>query len=380
MRGADQIGQIARIVREVGVHLDQQLGARRHRAFEARQIGLAETALAGSVEHLDRVQLRREGISDRAGPVRRVVVHDEHPVFTGNHALERGRCRAHDAVEIRSLVVGRDYQPDARHSASQRSGRTGREPAGWARACRCCRQSLQAPSSRRVLCHGRSKGRTAQRARPRCSAFDKRFGREAAAAVDPPASARRGAARDRRRSADHRGRRRRDVGCRRPCSDEGGVDHLLRPDQNARRQRPDLVCDHRARGRERRHHAHDGLHAVDPDRGRPASRDRADVRRRSGAIHTAGPARARARTRAGDVLRGRSGRAVLPRLHQRDRRPRLPDRGPHRKPLRDVDALAPAAATAVARGIRRDRQIRRPVPASVQAALWPLELDHACRC
>ena len=48
-----------------------------------------------------------------------------------------------------------------------------------------------------------------------------------------------------------------------------------------------------------------GVHAIRSDRGRAAPRDRADVRRRPGAVHAAGPGDPRARARARDVLRGR---------------------------------------------------------------------------
>ena len=70
----------------------------------------------------------------------------------------------------------------------------------------------------------------------------------------------------------------------------------------------------RGAGRERRDQPDAGVHAVRPNRGRPAPRDRVDVRRWSGAVHAADPRGTPARARAGDVLRSRNPRAVLQRL------------------------------------------------------------------
>ena len=47
MRRGEQVPQVARIVREVGVHLDHELRAARERAGEAGQVGVAEARLGG---------------------------------------------------------------------------------------------------------------------------------------------------------------------------------------------------------------------------------------------------------------------------------------------------------------------------------------------
>ena len=204
----------------------------------------------------------------------------------------------------------------------------GREPsgrrrataqAGWAQLAEAAGNRLQAASSRRVLCTwttptphcakspppllSRAGGGSGSRPLPP-SVYRRR--RRAARAVD-----------DRRARADRRDRRRRDR--RAAAAIRGpGLASIAYFGQikTLAGSGPTLVCDHRARRRERRHHAHDRLHAVHPDRRIPASRDRAHVRRRPGPVHAAGAARARARARSRDLLRGRGGRAVLPRLDQ----------------------------------------------------------------
>ena len=47
------MGQVAGVVRQVGVHFEHQVGAAGEGVAKARQIGLAEALLAGSVQHLD---------------------------------------------------------------------------------------------------------------------------------------------------------------------------------------------------------------------------------------------------------------------------------------------------------------------------------------
>ena len=59
-----------RIVREVGVHLDQQLGPSSECVCESRAIRMAQTLLGGAVKHLYGRQLGRHGIGDRARTVR----------------------------------------------------------------------------------------------------------------------------------------------------------------------------------------------------------------------------------------------------------------------------------------------------------------------
>jgi hypothetical protein len=56
-------------VREVGVHLDDPLGASLERAREARDVGRAQARLARPVQGLDARVLGRERIRDRPGAV-----------------------------------------------------------------------------------------------------------------------------------------------------------------------------------------------------------------------------------------------------------------------------------------------------------------------
>ena len=78
--GLDQRRDVRRVVREVGVHLDDELGAAGERVLEPGGVGAAEAVLLGAVEDLDRVELGGEPVGDLAGPVGRGVVDDEHPV------------------------------------------------------------------------------------------------------------------------------------------------------------------------------------------------------------------------------------------------------------------------------------------------------------
>ena len=65
---------------EVGVHLQQQVGALGERAVEAGQVRGADPLLALAVQHLDLLDLGGEAVGDRAGAVGRVVVHHEDAV------------------------------------------------------------------------------------------------------------------------------------------------------------------------------------------------------------------------------------------------------------------------------------------------------------
>ena len=67
----EQVAEVPRVVREVGVHLDHELGAAGERAREAGEIGLAETVLTRLGAEPRRTSvLRREPVRDRAGAVR----------------------------------------------------------------------------------------------------------------------------------------------------------------------------------------------------------------------------------------------------------------------------------------------------------------------
>ena len=51
-------------MREVGVHLEDQVGALRERNLEAREVGAPEALLARPVEHADPLDLLGQAIGD----------------------------------------------------------------------------------------------------------------------------------------------------------------------------------------------------------------------------------------------------------------------------------------------------------------------------
>ena len=65
-------------MREVAVHLEDELGAVGERAAEAGDVGGPEALLALAVEHVDVGELGREAVGELAGAVGRVVVDHEH--------------------------------------------------------------------------------------------------------------------------------------------------------------------------------------------------------------------------------------------------------------------------------------------------------------
>jgi hypothetical protein len=129
---------VTRIVREVGVHLDDALRARRERVPEARQVGLPEPALAGPVEHLDDAELRADALGDRAGAVRRGVVDDEDAMVLRRRLREHLGDAAQQPLDRSGLVICRhDHPGGGRHEAGKRSrplardgSRTGRVRRG----------------------------------------------------------------------------------------------------------------------------------------------------------------------------------------------------------------------------------------------------------
>ena len=71
------MGQVAGVVRQVGVHLEEQVGAAGQRVAKAGDVGLAEALLAGAVQHLDVGVLAGQAVGQLAGAVGRVVVDDQ---------------------------------------------------------------------------------------------------------------------------------------------------------------------------------------------------------------------------------------------------------------------------------------------------------------
>ena len=113
--GADQPGQVGRVVREVAVHLHQQLGsaAPARGAKPARYArprpclpGRCSTSTSGSSA------ASRSAICARA--VGRVVVHHQDVVLGGRLGQPRQRG-AHHLLEVVGLVVGGEDQPGAGH-------------------------------------------------------------------------------------------------------------------------------------------------------------------------------------------------------------------------------------------------------------------------
>ena len=97
-----------RVVREVAVHLEHELGAVVERASEPGEIRRPEPFLARPVEHVDVAELGCELVRHRSGAVGRAVVDHEHARAFREHAAERAQHR----LDVLALVVGR--QADGR--------------------------------------------------------------------------------------------------------------------------------------------------------------------------------------------------------------------------------------------------------------------------
>ena len=94
-------------MRQVGVHLADDVGVARQHAAERVDVGAAEAPAPAAVQHLHPPRmLAGEGVGDRAGAVGRVVVDDEHAVVAlSEHVRDQHR-------EVVALVVGRDHDGD----------------------------------------------------------------------------------------------------------------------------------------------------------------------------------------------------------------------------------------------------------------------------
>ena len=118
---------------EVGVHLDQRLGALGDRVGETGKVGLTQAGLARPVQHLDGVIVVGESFGDLAGPVRGVVVDHEDSKPSRGRSLELFPGGGDDPLEILGLVVGGDDQPDfGGHDLSRvKVAALGRETSGF---------------------------------------------------------------------------------------------------------------------------------------------------------------------------------------------------------------------------------------------------------
>ena len=108
---------MARVVGEVGVHLEHVLVVALQRPLEPGDVGRAKAHLARAMEDVDSGVGARELIGDHAGPVGRVVVDDQH--VEPRVLLQNLR---HDLGQVHRFVVRRDddQRPFSalRHSAS----------------------------------------------------------------------------------------------------------------------------------------------------------------------------------------------------------------------------------------------------------------------
>ncbi len=99
---SDQAGHVLRIVGEVAVDLEHELGPRRQGPAEPRDVGGPKALLGGAMQHVDPGQLGRERIGDRAGAVGRVVVDHENAVAGG---IEHSAECPHHRLQVLALVV-----------------------------------------------------------------------------------------------------------------------------------------------------------------------------------------------------------------------------------------------------------------------------------
>ena len=119
-------------MREVGVHLDHELGAAGQRTIETGEIRVAEPGLRLTVEHLDVVELDRQRVSDRTGAVGRAVIDDQDAVLRRRDCAQLHGGRPDDPLDVGCLVVGGNHNPDRRlHRCSSVVGGAGERRRGW---------------------------------------------------------------------------------------------------------------------------------------------------------------------------------------------------------------------------------------------------------
>ena len=101
--GRDQRRHRGRVVREVAVHLEHELGAVGERAAEPGDVGRAEPLLRGAVEHV-----RRTGSSAASRSASSPVPSGELSSITSTRSPSRRTAaeRAHHRLEVLELVVG----------------------------------------------------------------------------------------------------------------------------------------------------------------------------------------------------------------------------------------------------------------------------------
>ena len=164
LRSGEQPRHVLRVVREVAVHLEDQLGAVRERLPERGEVRRPEALLPRPVENVDVGELGRELVGELPGAVRRAVVDDEDARIVGSTSPS---ARSIGSRFSRSLYVGR--QTMARTAVSSRAGwpacpRTPTSP----RSSSCWPTSSSSRTWSRSACSptgGRPRG-SARRARP----------------------------------------------------------------------------------------------------------------------------------------------------------------------------------------------------------------------
>jgi len=92
-------------VREVAVHLQDELSIAREHPIEAREVRAADPLLRRAVEDVEPRKLPCEAVGDLARAVGRSVVDDEHAIAA---RVEHVAERAHERLDVVPLVVGRD--------------------------------------------------------------------------------------------------------------------------------------------------------------------------------------------------------------------------------------------------------------------------------
>ena len=92
---------------EVGVHLQDQAGARREGVPETGDVGRAQPFLPRAVQDLEALIALGQPLGDRAGPVRGVVVDDQDPP----RPRQLRQRRLDDPLDVGRLVVGRQHEP-----------------------------------------------------------------------------------------------------------------------------------------------------------------------------------------------------------------------------------------------------------------------------
>src|SRR5262249_23220803 len=107
----DQARDVGRVVREVAVHLEDEVGSVRERPLKARKVRRPESLLALTVEDRDEVELGGEPVCDFTRAVGGIVVDDEHvDVVCGESAQHR--------LEVLALVVRRQADGRVTHAGA----------------------------------------------------------------------------------------------------------------------------------------------------------------------------------------------------------------------------------------------------------------------